>query len=339
MQGSSISGTNQKRAGNLFYDRDLPSNSLRHIKSSFEFTYNAADDPSEAVPEYSSTSITVSTFDNNNAESCAGGELVLVLCNNEPCIYDELTYLLTIAQDLDSLIAIKQAILNHLVANQNYTQAVSFLEAWNVDQANLENLFEVLLGLEEYGLATTVFESFSVIDQRDQDYYDFYSIILNQMNEEIPADSLTSTDMLILLDIADRTNDVADLVKAYLNYFALGNYPMSPEEWEGENLRLIKNNYTENKPAPKLTEKKFEFSVFPNPANESLNVFINAASNAYVYSIEIINPLGQKVLMPSSIIANTKVGIDVSTLSTGVYYINIFSSNGEKSVKRISILR
>lgn len=339
MQGSLISGTNQKRAGNLFYDRDLPSNSLRHIKSSFEFIYNAANSPADAVPEYVSTDVIVNTFGELNSQSCIGGAFQLILCNDEPCIFDELDYLLSITIDEDSLIRIKQAILKHLLDNQNYGQAIDYLEVWNTDQANLEFLFETLLSNEENESATSVLESFSVVDQRDQDYFDFYSILLNQLNEEIPADSLTSYELGIIQDIASRNNDVSDMAKAYLNYFSLDYHALEPEEWEEESLRITNKSETKNSKKPIIETPKFNVSIFPNPMAEQFSLFISSTNTKELFKLEITNTLGQNVLNQDQLIANSKTKIDVSTLTTGVFYIKITNAVGEKSVKRISIVR
>ncbi len=339
MQGSSSNDPGSKRAGNLFYDRDLPSNSLRHIKSSFGFTYNAATIPGDAIPEYISTNVIVTPFTESNSESCMGGVFQLILCDDEPCIFDELDYLLSNTFDEDSLKRIKQDILKHLLDNQNYGQAIDYLEVWNTDQANLEFLFETLLSNEENESATTVLESYTIVDERDQDYFDFYSILLNQLNEQIPADSLTSYELGIIQDIASRNNDVSDLAKAYLNYFSLDYHEMEPEEWEGESLRITNKSETKNNKKPIIETPKFNVSIFPNPMAEQFSLFISSTNTKELFKLEITNTLGQNVLNQDQLIANSKTKIDVSTLPTGVFYIKITNTAGEKSVKRISIVR
>ncbi len=75
--------------------------------------------------------------------------------------------------------------------------------------------------------------------------------------------------------------------------------------------------------------------------NENVNrdVFISSTNTKELFKLEITNILGQNVLNQDQIITNSKIKIDVSTLPTGVFYLKITNTSGEKSVKRISIVR
>jgi hypothetical protein len=72
------------------------------------------------------------------------------------------------------------------------------------------------------------------------------------------------------------------------------------------------------------------FSIYPNPANEILN--IAATKEIEVKSIAVYDILGQIVLA----LPNVKVSkIDVSSLKTGNYFIKINSDKGSSSTKFI----
>lgn len=339
MQGSELDPlpASFKRAGNLFYDRDLPANSLRHIKSSFAFTYNAANSPIEAVPEYNSLPVIVSPFFESNATSCAGN--LKLLCKDKACSYDELLQLLNITQSSDSVTIIKQSILNILVEAKKTTSIIEHLNKWNTDQSALEVLLETLISNKDYTSATTVFHSYTVHNQRDQDYFDFYTFLLTQLQQNIPSDSLTETSLTLIQNIAERNNDVSDLAKAFLSYHDKKVYAMLPEDWEGEGYRITKNTEsTINKDKP-IENNKISALVYPNPSSNALTLVINSGKLNNEFKIEFLSPLGQKVLNLEHVKANTDNVIDVSTLPSGVYYVNVLNESGEKLVKRISILR
>lgn len=82
-----------------------------------------------------------------------------------------------------------------------------------------------------------------------------------------------------------------------------------------------------------LSVQNFEFSnyftVYPNPVNNTLN--LSSKENIKVQSVSIYNTLGQLILViPNA--QNTK-SIDVSSLTTGNYFIKINSDKGTSNTK------
>ena len=71
------------------------------------------------------------------------------------------------------------------------------------------------------------------------------------------------------------------------------------------------------------------FSIYPNPANNVLN--IETKKTIEVSSINIYNTLGQVVLVIPNV-QQTK-SVDVSSLKTGNYFMKVNSDNGSSSVK------
>nr|MBK9652401.1 T9SS type A sorting domain-containing protein [Bacteroidota bacterium] len=63
----------------------------------------------------------------------------------------------------------------------------------------------------------------------------------------------------------------------------------------------------------------FNFSAFPNPANEELNIEIAWDE---IFEIEIVNTLGETVIK-----THNQSNIDLSDLARGIYYIKVFNEN------------
>jgi len=84
-----------------------------------------------------------------------------------------------------------------------------------------------------------------------------------------------------------------------------------------------------------LTAKDFEFSqeftLYPNPAHDVLN--IQSKKNTKIHSIDIYNTLGQLVLAPTN--AEIVSKIDVSDLASGNYFVKVTSSKGNSNAKFI----
>jgi hypothetical protein len=86
------------------------------------------------------------------------------------------------------------------------------------------------------------------------------------------------------------------------------------------------------------TESKvsdFNFDVFPNPADNSVNIKIPASAKATHY--QIIDLAGKVVM--SSTFKNSEETIYLNTkdIKSGLYSITVFTTNG-KSSKKLSIL-
>jgi hypothetical protein len=78
-------------------------------------------------------------------------------------------------------------------------------------------------------------------------------------------------------------------------------------------------------------DKLVNFNVYPNPADQQVNIIANEA----IQAISIVNMIGQTVVSLESL--NTlKQTIDISSLSPGVYNIVLITENGSSS-KRIVI--
>jgi hypothetical protein len=72
-------------------------------------------------------------------------------------------------------------------------------------------------------------------------------------------------------------------------------------------------------------------SIYPNPANESITVLTDGLN---MTKIELMNIAGQ--IISSVDVNNTLVKVDVSTVSSGVYFVKVFSAEGT-AVKQLII--
>ena len=68
------------------------------------------------------------------------------------------------------------------------------------------------------------------------------------------------------------------------------------------------------------------FKIFPNPTKD----FLNIETTAEIAKVEIYNTLGQLV----NTVAENKKQIDVNDLTNGIYFLNITTTNNQKSVQR-----
>ncbi len=82
----------------------------------------------------------------------------------------------------------------------------------------------------------------------------------------------------------------------------------------------------------KLFEEINEITIYPNPANEVLNVEFNNSKNATI-KLTVLNALGQIVYLNQS--PENKQQIDISTFATGIYFVKIESDAFQKVVKII----
>jgi len=77
-------------------------------------------------------------------------------------------------------------------------------------------------------------------------------------------------------------------------------------------------------------------SVGPNPAKDILNVMVTA-NTSDVYTVDLINALGQKVLS-TMLTDGAQAAINVASLETGIYQLMISNGQGT-SIQKVSITR
>ena len=78
-----------------------------------------------------------------------------------------------------------------------------------------------------------------------------------------------------------------------------------------------------------VEENEVSFGVYPNPAENELNIRSNASS----YEYQMINSVGQVVM---SGVANGNVKLNVSELNNGVYFLKVVA-NGNSSIEKVVI--
>ncbi|NVO03632.1 MAG: T9SS type A sorting domain-containing protein [Bacteroidetes bacterium] len=76
--------------------------------------------------------------------------------------------------------------------------------------------------------------------------------------------------------------------------------------------------------------------VFPNPANDILNIDLSSFSREV--KISVYNSIGSLVSSVDSKNTSSLVQIDLSTFKSGIYYVNILSDKGNVT-KRISVIK
>jgi hypothetical protein len=84
--------------------------------------------------------------------------------------------------------------------------------------------------------------------------------------------------------------------------------------------------------APILSADNFDstsFTAYPNPVNDILN----SSYSSEIYSVKVINLLGQEVI--SRKVLNNSTQIDMSNLPAGTYIVNMTIENTIKSIKVI----
>ncbi|UKN01261.1 T9SS type A sorting domain-containing protein [Paracrocinitomix mangrovi] len=78
-----------------------------------------------------------------------------------------------------------------------------------------------------------------------------------------------------------------------------------------------------------LQENQFEFEVFPNPANDLLNIKLSAQEQ---YDVELFDVSGKTVLTNNNLSGNQILSLN--ELKSGSYLIQITLQNGSKSIKK-----
>ncbi len=119
-----------------------------------------------------------------------------------------------------------------------------------------------------------------------------------------------------------KFDDYADATHPFMYHCHI-----SLHEDEGMMGQFVVTSSTDVKDA---TPPSTEFSVFPNPANDKIFIKLADASNE-AYYVTVTNVLGRAILMLPQ--PQLEGGIDISTFSSGVYFVRLM----DKKTKSLTI--
>jgi hypothetical protein len=155
--------------------------------------------------------------------------------------------------------------------------------------------------------------------------HEFYTRINDNVVEFIFED--------INLDFNNATNDgyVAFKIKTLPTLTLGDSFSNQANIYFDYNFPITTNNFTTTITALSQQDFEFdsEFSLFPNPVANTLN--IKRHNQAQINSIEIYNTLGQLILVLTDLIDS----LDVSQLNAGNYFIKLNTDKGSVSTKFI----
>jgi hypothetical protein len=83
-----------------------------------------------------------------------------------------------------------------------------------------------------------------------------------------------------------------------------------------------------------------QFSVFPNPSKELLNIQFTGNGSAEEFrKAEILNSLGQSVKLFDLNFANKIASVEINELPAGIYYLRLARSNGQTLCTKFDIMQ
>jgi len=212
--------------------------------------------------------------------------------------------------------------INSDLSMTDYATGFSYAEGIAFDSNN--NLYladrsdRKLYKIEPNGTKTVVASGISsirgvAIDQNDNVYF--------TKSQVYPVENK-------ILKYDPITNVVSDFVTTNLDsprYIAidnLGNMYVTNRETES----VVKiNDPSLNATGTTTEEQLTTFTIYPNPATNSLTI----ESNIIINNVSIYNELGQLLLKTN------KTNIDISTLTKGIYYLKITNEIGNIEIKKV----
>jgi uncharacterized repeat protein (TIGR01451 family) len=227
--------------------------------------------------------------------------------------------------------------LNQTVVNSFDPNDITCLEGAKVSTSKIGDYVHYMIRFENTGSANaTNIVVKDVVDAAKYDVnssvpingsHDFYTRI-NGNNVEFIFENIN-------LPFADATNDgyVAFKIKTKSTLVTGDSFSKNANIYFDYNFPIVTNTATTTIAA--LSNQDFEFknyfTLYPNPVNDRLT--IETKNSIEVSSINIYNTLGQLVLViPNA--QNVKT-VDVSSLTSGNYFIKINSDKGTSNAKFI----
>jgi hypothetical protein len=86
-----------------------------------------------------------------------------------------------------------------------------------------------------------------------------------------------------------------------------------------------------NSPTFSTSEEELNVKVYPNPADDILNIDMDGSLNIHV---QVSNTIGQ-ILKSETLMGSGR--IDISSLPSGLYLVNVEAENGMKYTRKITV--
>ena len=108
--------------------------------------------------------------------------------------------------------------------------------------------------------------------------------------------------------------------------------PTNTYEVEVNNSAFARAKYGNVNSVENVISNDEEINLYPNPATDKINLSIDS-KEVQILNINIYNSLGLKIQSHENFsLENTE--IDISDFSSGMYIVEIITSNGKNSTKR-----
>jgi len=257
-------------------------------------------------------------------DSVNGGDILIYTANISSANTDELPN--------DNTFELKQTVVNSFDPND-----ISCLEGASVSTAKIGDYVHYMIRFENTGSANAT--NIVVKDVVDAAKFDINTIIpINGSHDYYTRINGNKVEFIfenINLPFDNSTNDgyLAFKIKTKSTLVAGDTFSKNANIYFDYNFPIVTN--TANTTIAALSTQDFEFKnyfkLYPNPVSNTLT--IETKNTIQISSINIYNALGQLVL----VIPNAKEtkAVDVSSLSSGNYFIKINSDKGTSNTKFI----
>lgn len=233
----------------------------------------------------------------------------------------------------DNTFAYNQTVVNSYDPNDK-----TCLEGNTIPPSKVGDYVHYMIRFENNGTANA--QNVVIKDIIDLDKFDITTLVTIKGSHDFVTNISSGNRVEFIfqninLPFADATNDgyVSFKIKTKPTLVLGNTFSNSASIYFDYNFPIVTNTATTT--IAVLTIQDFEFknyfNVYPNPVSDILNLI--SKENIEVSSISIYNTLGQLILViPNA--QNTKI-VDVTSLTSGNYFIKINSDKGTSNTKFI----
>lgn len=298
-----------------------------------------------AIPVTTSQSLNNLSWAFSNLQPFQTREIIFTLNVNSPMETpavnggDVLNYTATVTSPAidvlpnDNTFAYNQTVVNSYDPNDK-----TCLQGNTIPPSKVGDYVHYMIRFENNGTANA--QNVVIKDIIDTNKFEIDSLIPIKGSHDFVTNITTGNKVEFIfqninLPFADATNDgyVSFKIKTKPTLVLGNTFSNSASIYFDFNFPIVTNTASTTIAALSIQDFEFKnyFSLYPNPVNDVLN--ITTKENIEVSSVSIYNTLGQLVLViPNA--QNTKT-VDVSSLSSGNYFIKINSDKGTSNTKFI----
>lgn len=227
-------------------------------------------------------------------------------------------------------------VLAVLDSTVNYTDSIIAFLANETDVHSRKQLIATYYAIGDYSNASQYLTALPQTTDELVQFKAYYDLLIAIADDERNIYQLNSEEIVVLQSIAVTQTSAALAAQGILTLVNGEVYNGIIERVQEEEAMLTTAK-TENSNNTKNFTSDFTTNVYPNPANNEVNIALNSQKSYERGEIHVTDIAGKTHITRTFSMAEKRLALPIKHLADGVYFVHVFIDNSLVSVNRVVV--